>query len=309
MAIALLLLLVIPIVFLQRAQNAEARGRASMTASVSTFRSSALVFGFAFLYVPILSLIVYSFNKSRLVTVWGGFSTQWYGRLFDNQQILDAAWLSLQDRGDQRDRRGRSSARSRDSRSRASASFRGRTLFSGMTTAPLVMPEVITGLSLLLLFVAMEQLFGWPAGRGVTTITIAHMTLTMAYVTVIVQSRLSTLDDSLEEAAMDLGARPAKIFFVITLPIIAPALVSGWLLAFTISLDDLVISSFVSGPGSSTLPMVIFSKVRLGVSPDINALASIMVLLVTVGVVIAGIVMSRQEKRRQRDMQMAAGGK
>ena len=158
-----------------------------------------------------------------------------------------------------------------------------------MTTAPLVMPEVITGLSLLLLFVAMEQLLGWPQGRGITTITIAHMTLTMAYVTVIVQSRLSTLDDSLEEAAMDLGARPAKIFFVITLPIIAPALISGWLLAFTISLDDLVITSFVSGPGSSTLPMVIFSKVRLGVSPDINALASIMVLLVTVGVVIAGI--------------------
>jgi putrescine transport system permease protein len=177
-----------------------------------------------------------------------------------------------------------------------------------MTTAPLVMPEVITGLSLLVLFVAMEQIFGWPQGRGVTTITIAHMTLTMAYVTVIVQSRLSTLDDSLEEAAMDLGARPAKIFFLITLPIIAPALVSGWLLAFTISLDDLVIASFVSGPGSSTLPMVIFSKVRLGVSPDINALASIMVLLVTVGVVIAGILMQRQEKRRQRDMQLAAGG-
>ena len=159
-----------------------------------------------------------------------------------------------------------------------------------------------------MLFVAMEQLFGWPQGRGVTTITIAHMTLTMAYVTVIVQSRLSTLDDSLEEAAMDLGARPAKIFFLITLPIIAPALVSGWLLAFTISLDDLVIASFVSGPGSSTLPMVIFSKVRLGVSPDINALASIMVLLVTVGVVIAGFLMHRQEKRRQRDMQLAAAG-
>jgi putrescine transport system permease protein len=159
-----------------------------------------------------------------------------------------------------------------------------------------------------MLFVAMEQLFGWPQGRGVTTITIAHMTLTMAYVTVIVQSRLSTLDDSLEEAAMDLGARPAKIFFVITLPIIAPALVSGWLLAFTISLDDLVVASFVSGPGSSTLPMVIFSKVRLGVSPDINALASIMVLLVTIGVIVAGVLMQRQEKRRARDMQLAAGG-
>jgi len=166
---------------------------------------------------------------------------------------------------------------------------------------------VITGLSLLLLFVAMEQLFGWPEGRGFTTITIAHITLTLAYVTVIVQSRLATLDDSLEEAAMDLGARPGKVFFVITLPIIAPALISGWLLSFTISLDDLVITSFVSGPGSSTLPMVIFSKVRLGVSPDINALATIMVLLVTIGVVIAGIMMARQEKRRQRDMQLAAG--
>jgi putrescine transport system permease protein len=271
----------------------------------STFRLSVLIFGFAFLYIPILSLIVYSFNKSRLVTVWAGFSTQWYGRLLDNDQILDAAWLSLKIAainatgavilgtlaGLALARFGR---------------FRGRTLLSGMTTAPLVMPEVITGLSLLMLFVVMEGLFGWPAGRGVTTVTMAHMTLTLAYVTVIVQSRLSTLDDSLEEAAMDLGARPSKIFFVITLPIIAPALISGWLLSFTISLDDLVIASFVSGPGSSTLPMVIFSKVRMGVSPDINALASIIVLLVTIGVVAAGIFLAGQEKRRQRDMQMAA---
>ncbi|HEY5809849.1 MAG TPA: ABC transporter permease subunit [Povalibacter sp.] len=272
------------------------------------FRISVLVFGFAFLYIPILLLIIYSFNKSRLVTVWGGFSTQWYGKLFENQQILSAAWLSLKIAAVNATGAvilgtlaGLALARF--------GKFSGRTLFSGMTTAPLVMPEVITGLSLLVLFVAMEQLFGWPQGRGVTTITIAHMTLTMAYVTVIVQSRLSTLDDSLEEAAMDLGARPAKIFFLITLPIIAPALVSGWLLAFTISLDDLVIASFVSGPGSSTLPMVIFSKVRLGVSPDINALASIMVLLVTIGVVTAGFLMQRQEKRRQRDMQMAAAAK
>jgi putrescine transport system permease protein len=274
---------------------------------VSTFRISVMVFGFAFLYVPILSLIVYSFNKSRLVTVWGGFSTQWYGRLFENTQILNAAWLSLKIAAINATGSvilgtlaGLALARF--------GKFKGRTLMSGMTTAPLVMPEVITGLSLLLLFVAMEQLLGWPRGRGMTTITIAHMTLTMAYVTVIVQSRLSTLDDSLEEAAMDLGARPAKIFFLITLPIIAPALLSGWLLAFTISLDDLVVTSFVSGPGSSTLPMVIFSKVRLGVSPDINALASIMVLLVTVGVVIAGILIARQERSRQRDMQMAAAG-
>jgi putrescine transport system permease protein len=270
------------------------------------FRLSVLVFGFAFLYVPILSLIVYSFNKSRLVTVWAGFSTMWYGRLLDNTQVLDAAWLSLKIAAINATGAvilgtlaGLALARF--------GKFRGRTLLSGMTTAPLVMPEVITGLSLLMLFVVMESVFGWPDGRGVTTITIAHMTLTVAYVTVIVQSRLSTLDESLEEAAMDLGARPAKIFFVITLPIIAPALISGWLLSFTISLDDLVIASFVSGPGSSTLPMVIFSKVRMGVSPDINALASIIVLLVTIGVVVAGIFMARQEKRRLRDMQMAAG--
>ncbi|WP_129775552.1 ABC transporter permease subunit [Peristeroidobacter soli] len=274
----------------------------------STFRISVLVFGFAFLYIPILSLIVYSFNKSRLVTVWGGFSTQWYGRLLENRQILDAAWLSLKIAAINATGAvilgtlaGLALARF--------GKFRGRTLLSGMTTAPLVMPEVITGLSLLMLFVVMEGAFGWPAGRGFTTITIAHMTLTLAYVTVIVQSRLSSLDDSLEEAAMDLGARPAKIFFLITLPIIAPALVSGWLLSFTISLDDLVVTSFVSGPGSSTLPMVIFSKVRLGVSPDINALATIIVLLVTIGVILAGIFMARQEKRRLRDMQMAAAAK
>jgi putrescine transport system permease protein len=174
-----------------------------------------------------------------------------------------------------------------------------------MVTAPLVMPEVITGLSLLLLFVALQDLIGWPSGRGVTTITIAHITFSMAYVAVVIQSRLTSVDESIEEAALDLGARPAKVFFVITLPIISPALVSGWLLAFTLSLDDLVIASFVSGPGSSTLPMVIFSKVRLGVSPEINALATIIVLIVAVGIVAAGIVMNRAEKRRQRDVQMA----
>lgn len=276
--------------------------------NTSTFRLSVLVFGFAFLYIPILSLIFYSFNKSRLVTVWGGFSTQWYGRLLNNTQILDAAWLSLKIAAINATGAVILGTLAGLALARFGA-FRGRTLLSGMTTAPLVMPEVITGLSLLMLFVMMEGLFGWPAGRGVTTITIAHMTLTLAYVTVIVQSRLSTLDDSLEEAAMDLGARPGKIFFVITLPIIAPALISGWLLSFTISLDDLVIASFVSGPGSSTLPMVIFSKVRMGVSPDINALASVIVLLVTIGVVAAGIFMARQEKRRVRDMQMAAAAK
>jgi putrescine transport system permease protein len=273
-----------------------------------TFRITALVFGFAFLYIPILSLIVYSFNKSRLVTVWGGFSTHWYGKLFENDEVLNAAWLSLQIASVNATGAvilgtlaGLSLARF--------GRFKGRALLSGMTAAPLVMPEVITGLSLLLLFVAMEHLFGWPQGRGFTTITIAHMTFTMAYVTVIVQSRMSTLDQSLEEAAMDLGARPSKVFFVITLPIIAPALVSGWLLAFTISLDDVVIANFTSGPGSTTLPMVIFSKVRRGVTPDINALATIMIALVTVGVLTAGILMSRQEKRRQRDAQMAVAGR
>ena len=270
----------------------------------SWFRTLALVLGFAFLYVPIISLVVYSFNESRLVTVWGGFSTKWYGALIGNQQILDAAWLSLNVAAVSATvavvlgtLAGMVLARF--------GPFRGRTFLSGMTTAPLVMPEVITGLSLLLLFVTMEQLIGWPAGRGMTTIIIAHITLTMAYVTVIVQSRLSQMDDSLEEAAQDLGARPAKVFFLVTLPIIFPALMSGWLLAFTLSLDDLVITSFVAGPGSSTLPMVVFSKVRLGVSPDINALATILIAIVAVGVVIAGFSMGRQQKVRDRDAQMA----
>jgi putrescine transport system permease protein len=268
------------------------------------FRITALVLGFLFLYIPILSLIAYSFNKSKLVTVWGGFSTHWYGALLKNDQILNAAWLSV--------RIGMVSATLAVILGTLCGlaltrfgPFRGRTLLSGMKSAPLVMPEVITGLSMLLLFVTMEQLIGWPAGRGITTIIIAHVTFTMAFVTVIVQSRLVQLDESIEEAAADLGARPAKVFFVITLPIIAPALLSGWLLAFTLSLDDLVITSFVAGPGSSTLPMVVFSKVRLGVSPDINALATIMISIVAIGVVIAGFWMSRQQRLRDRDAQMA----
>jgi putrescine transport system permease protein len=270
----------------------------------SFFLMGCLAFGFAFLYIPILSLIVYSFNKSKLVTVWAGFSTQWYGTLMHNNEILDAAFLSVKIAVMTASlavvlgtmvalvlsRFGR---------------FRGRALLSGMATAPLVMPDVITGLSLLLLFITMEQWFHWPHGRGVTTITIAHATFCLAYVAVIVQSRLSSVDVSIEEAALDLGAKPAKVFFVITLPIIAPALVSGWLLSFTLSLDDLVIASFVSGPGSTTLPMVIFSKVRLGVSPEINALATILILVVSLAVIAAGIVMNRQEKQRQRDVQQA----
>ncbi|WP_127754175.1 ABC transporter permease subunit [Devosia sp. 1566] len=239
--------------------------------------------GFVFLYAPIISLVVFSFNESRLVTVWSGFSFKWYGELFRDPQMLGAAWLSLQIAA-------------------VSATialflgtlcavalvrfkrFRGRTVLAGTVSAPLVMPDVITGLALLLLFVAMEGTLGWPAGRGMLTIIIAHSVFCMAYVTVVVQSRLSDLDLSLEEAAMDLGATPVRVFFDITLPIIAPALVSGWLLGFTLSLDDLVIASFVSGPGSSTLPMVIFSKVRLGVSPDVNALATIIIGIVALGV-------------------------
>ena len=275
-----------------------------MNANRTVFVTTAMAFGFAFLYVPIVSLIVYSFNASKLVTVWGGFSTRWYGELLHDEQILRAAWLSLRIAvvnatgavilgtlaGFVLARMGR---------------FRGRLLLTGMTTAPLVMPEVITGLSLLLLFVALQDLVGWPAGRGVTTITIAHITFSMAFVAVVIQSRLSSIDESVEEAAQDLGARPAKVFFVITLPIIAPALVSGWLLSFTMSLDDLVIASFVSGPGSSTLPMVIFSKVRLGVNPEINALATILVLVVAAGIVSAGVIMNRAEKQRARDVRMA----
>jgi putrescine transport system permease protein len=270
----------------------------------SFFVTTAMAFGFAFLYIPILSMIVYSFNESRLVTVWAGFSTKWYVELFQNEQIINAAKLSLKIAAINATGAVILGTLAGFALSRFRR-FKGRTLMTGMTTAPLVMPEVITGLSLLLLFVAMEHAFGWPAGRGVTTITIAHITFSMAYVTVVIQSRLSTLDESLEEAAMDLGARPWKVFMVITLPIIFPAILAGWLLAFTLSWDDLVITSFVSGPGSSTLPLVIFSKVRLGVSPDINALATIMVTLVAIGIFAAGFYMQRQEKRRERDVQAA----
>jgi len=266
--------------------------------------TTLMAFGFAFLYIPILSMIVYSFNESRLVTVWSGFSTKWYVELFQNQQILGAAKLSLKIAAINATGAVILGTLAGIALSRFRR-FRGRTLLTGMTTAPLVMPEVITGLSLLLLFVAMEQAFGWPAGRGVTTITIAHITFSMAYVAVVIQSRLSSLDESLEEAAMDLGARPTKVFFLITVPIILPAILAGWLLAFTLSWDDLVIASFVSGPGSSTLPLVIFSKVRLGVSPDINALATIMVSIVAVGILAAGLWMQRQERQRERDVQAA----
>jgi len=270
----------------------------------SRFVTAAMVGGFLFLYLPIVLLVVFSFNESRLVTVWGGFSTKWYGELFRNQQILGAAWLSFKIAA--MNATGATILGTLAGLALARfGNFRGRPLLTGLATAPLVMPEVITGLSLLLLFVAMEQAIGWPAGRGITTITIAHMTFSMAYVTVVVQSRLATLDQSLEEAAMDLGARPAKVFFLITLPIILPAILAGWLLAFTLSWDDLVITSFVTGPGSSTLPVVIFSKVRLGVSPDINALATLLILAVALFTTVFGLYMIRQQKRRDLEVQRA----
>ncbi|HYH22097.1 MAG TPA: ABC transporter permease subunit [Azospirillum sp.] len=264
----------------------------------------ALWFGYAFLYAPIVLLIVYSFNENRLVTVWSGFSVKWYGELLRNDALIDAAIVSLQVAAASATLATVLGTIAGLALSRFGR-FRGRMLFGGMISAPLVMPEVITGLSLLLLFVAMEQVFGWPDGRGMTTITIAHTTFTMAYVAVIVQSRLSGMDGSLEEAAMDLGARPGKVFFVITLPLIAPAIVAGWLLAFTLSLDDVVIASFVSGPGSTTLPMAVFSSVRLGVSPQINALATIIVLVVATGIFIASLIVARRERQRRRDEQMA----
>jgi putrescine transport system permease protein len=272
------------------------------------FSRTLLVFGLVFLYVPILSMVVFSFNNSRLVTVWDSANSptlKWYSALLSNDQILGAAWLSIQIA-----MVAASGAVILGTLAGVTLTrfgpFRGRALLAGMTTAPLVMPEVITGLSLLLLFVALEQTIGWPKGGGAVTITLAHITFCMAYVTVVVQSRLVGFDESLEEAAMDLGARPAKVFFRITLPLIVPALVSGWLLAFTLSWDDLVISQFVAGPGSSTLPMVIFSKVRLGVSPDVNALATIMVLIVASGIVVSSIWMRYQNKRHERDMRLAA---
>ncbi|NVZ10403.1 ABC transporter permease subunit [Allochromatium humboldtianum] len=254
---------------------------------------SVLAFGYAFLYVPILLLILYSFNESRLVTVWSGFSFKWYGELLHNRQLLDAAWLSVRIAAVNATIAlvlGTLAANALVRHGR----FRGRTGLELLLTAPLVMPDVIIGLSMLLLFVALQQTIGWPDGRGFSTITIAHITFSLAYVAVVVRSRLARMDASLEEAAMDLGARPLTVYRRITLPLIAPALLSGWLLAFTLSLDDLVIASFVSGPGSTTLPMVIYSSVRMGVSPQINALATLVVAVVALAVVIAGFSLRRR---------------
>jgi putrescine transport system permease protein len=271
----------------------------------SRFLLSVLAFGYAFLYIPLLSVMFYSFNDSRLATVWGGFSTRWYGELFKNEQILDAALLSLRIAVTAATLATVFGTMAGLALTRF-GKFRGRTLFSGMITAPLVMPEVITGLSLLLLFVSLQQFIGWPAQRGFMTISIAHTTFAMAFVTVIVQSRLSGMDQSLEEAAMDLGGKPLRVLFDITLPLIAPAMIAGWLLAFTLSLDDLVIASFVSGPGSSTLPMVIFSKVKLGVTPDINALATLIILFVSVCVILAFLAARRAQRQSEIHRQTAA---
>ena len=271
----------------------------------SPFLITVLCLGIAFLYLPMVVLVAYSFNASALASVWGGFSTQWYVELVHNRQILGAAGLSLQvavlaSTGALVLGTLAAIALVRFTR------FRGRLLLTGMVNAPLVMPEIITGITQLLLFVSMLQLIGWPS-RGMTTIILAHVAFCTAYVTVTVQSRLATADRSLEEAAMDLGATPFQAFVDVTLPIIAPALVSSWLLSFTLSLDDLVISSFVSGPRSSTLPMVIYSKVKLGVSPDINALASLIITIVGACVLVAGYLVRRAERQRLLDSELAAG--
>lgn len=268
------------------------------------FLVTVLCFGFAFLYIPILSMMVYSFNGSRLATVWGGFSTKWYVSLWSNRQVMAALILSLQIAVISASiatilgtMAGIALARFRR--------FRGRTLFSGLVTAPLVMPEVITGISMLIFFILMAEYVGWPATRGFTTVTLAHITFSMVFVTTIVQSRMLSADLAIEEAAMDLGSRPWQVLRDVTLPVISPAILSGWLLAFTISLDDVVITQFTTGPGNTTLPLLIWSKVRLGVTPDINALATIMVVAVGIGVALSGWILHRAEVRRARDERMA----
>ena len=264
---------------------------------VGLFRLGVLLFGFAFLYLPIALLVIYSFNASRLVTVWGGWSTRWYAALIDNDKYRDAAFTSLEIAvmaatialalgtcaGFAMNRFGR---------------FRGRLVFGFMLMAPLVVPEVILGLSLLLLFVAAQSWIGWPASRGIVTVTIAHATFTACFVAVLVRAQLTLLDRTLEEAALDLGARPLSVLLRITLPRISPALISGWLLAFTLSLDDLVVASFVSGPSATTLPMAVYSSVRIGVTPEVNALATVFLGVVFVMVALAGWLMARQERRR-----------
>jgi len=262
------------------------------------FNTTSLTLGFAFLYLPMVILMIYSFNSSKLVTVWAGFSTKWYGELMRNEAFLDAAWVTIKVAV-------LSSTFATVLGTLAAyvlvraGRFWGRTLFSGMIYAPLVMPEVITGLSLLLLFI------GIGLDRGVMTIVLAHTTFSMCYVSVVVSSRLATFDMSLEEAALDLGSTPFEAFRLVTLPIIAPAVISGWLLAFTLSLDDLVIASFTSGPSATTLPIKIFSAVRLGVSPEINALSTIMIAIVTIGVISASLISKRAAVRQRLEEQQA----
>ena len=270
----------------------------------STFLLLWLCFGLVFLYVPLVSLVIYSFNKSRLATLWGGFSTEWYFKLFENSQIIDAALLSIRIAALSATAATVLGTMAGFALARVTR-FKGRTIFSGLVSAPLVMPEVITGLSLLFLFILMEQAIGWPRGRGATTVTLAHITFSMSYVAVIVRARLASMDRSLEEAAMDLGSKPLRVLFDVTLPIISPAMISGWLLAFTLSLDDVVITAFTTGPGATTLPLVVWSKVKLGVTPDINALATIIIGVVAICVILAGTIMYRAERRRERDIQAA----
>jgi putrescine transport system permease protein len=262
--------------------NKPARKPTSKLTRLSRFNIASLSLGFAFLYLPIVILVIYSFNASRLVTVWGGWSLRWYTEFFNDSAMIDAAWMSF--------RVGATSATIATLLGTLAAialsrgeGFKGRMLFSGMLYAPLVMPEVITGLSLLLLFVAIN------AERGFWTVTIAHTTLTMCFVAVVVQSRLISLDRSLEEAAMDLGCDPARAFLAVTLPLIVPAIAAGWMLAFTLSLDDLVIASFTTGPGSSTLPIRIYSEVRLGVKPEINAICTLVIALIAVVIILASV--------------------
>ncbi|MFC3607620.1 ABC transporter permease subunit [Stutzerimonas tarimensis] len=272
-----------------------------------SFSNLILVLGLIFIYLPMVILVIYSFNASRLVTVWGGWSVRWYTGLLDNTQLMTAVGRSLQIAFFTALAAVVLGTLAAFVMTRI-ARFRGRTLFGGLVTAPLVMPEVITGLSLLLLFVAMAQLVGWPAQRGLSTIWIAHTTFATAYVAVVVSSRLRELDLSIEEAAMDLGARPWKVFLLITVPMIAPSLLAGGMLAFALSLDDLVLASFVAGPGATTLPMEIFSAVRLGVRPEINAVASLILLAVSLVTFIAWYLTRRAERNRRLAMRQANEG-
>ncbi len=275
------------------------------TGQRSRFLITTTCFGLAFLYIPMVLLIIYSFNYSKLVPVWGGWSIRWYKVLFESEDVWEAVALSLKVATVNAcfatllgTLAGLALVRF--------GSFKGRTLFSGMITAPLVMPEVITGLSLLLLFITLKELIGWPDKRGFTTITIAHITFSMAYVAVIIQSRLAGMSQDLEEAAQDLGAKPFRVMIDITMPLIAPGMLAGWLLAFTLSLDDLIIATFVSGPGATTMPMLIYSRVRLGLRPDINALATIIIVVVALGIILAGWIMFRQQKRRELELAMSS---